>query len=89
LFLLEKERVSCVFTIPQLLSIGQLIEDLAGKRNNIAHRLSSVSETEINKITSKYGYSITSLISTLNLLVGEDQLGIFSEIRDKLLLTMP
>jgi hypothetical protein len=88
-YLLEKERVRCVLTTSQLLNLGQLIEDLSGKRNNIAHRLSSVSETEINKITSKYGYTIDSLISTLNLLVGETQLGIFSEIRDKLLLTMP
>lgn len=84
-FLLQQKRVSCGLTAEQLETFGKLMEELSGKRNAIAHGLSSVSEAEIKIIISNSGYSLDLLISTLNNLVDEPAFGIFQEIQNKLL----
>lgn len=67
-------------------TVGNAVEELASSRNDIAHKLGSVSLAEINRtlIDFKLGYSSQSLLADLDQIFNITNFGIYDTIRDEI-----
>lgn len=66
--------------------VGNAIEELATSRNDIAHKLGSVSLNEINQVLAKYRseYMLQTLLTDLDQIFNITGFGIYDTIRDEI-----
>ena len=84
-FLVSNKLIISPLNENELDNLNRLIENLSGRRNGIAHNLSTISETDFNKILKDNNLDCDLFFETISRLTGTNGLGIFKIIQEKIL----
>jgi hypothetical protein len=79
---LENKKINSPLTVNDIKSLFDIIRKLTAQRNNVAHKLSSLSENQFDRIFQKKDIIDKNIQKLLGI---DSPFGIYSEIRDKVL----